>query len=126
MSYNDKEITFENAKAVTELYLRNLTGDQSDYLKKLQVRFQEVRCPEAVRRALFTYLELEERCKKERTEKEELQRKLAELQANFNQFKRKVSSHFELEANLLLSRDALLDVISEPSKSHAIFKLIHS
>lgn len=121
MSDYDNKITIENAKVVKELYLRNLTDDQSAYIKKLSVRFQEVRSVEAARRALFGYLEVEERCENERNAKNELQKQLAEERANFKQFKAKVSNHFSLEAQVLLSRESLLEMIDEPRKAHAVF-----
>jgi len=61
-----EKINTENAKTVKELYLRNLSSEQSDYIQQLQVRFQKETSTDTARMALFGYCKLDERYEKEK------------------------------------------------------------
>ena len=116
------EITIESAKAVRELYLRNLTTDQSNYIKALQVKFQKIRSTEAAGMALFGYFKLEGLYEEEKRKTANLRDELKEVKANLERLKSKVKNHFELEADLLLSKDTLLEAIKEPGKHQVVYK----
>ncbi|MGF7083032.1 hypothetical protein [Mucilaginibacter sp. UYCu711] len=114
------EITIDNAKLVKELYLRNLTTDQSNYIKALQVKFQKIRSTEAGSLALFGYFKLEGRYEEEKRANAELRNELREAKANFENLKMKVKKHFQLEGDLLISKETLLEAINEPGKPQAM------
>lgn len=111
--YNDG-ITIETAKGAKELYLRNLDDVQVDYIKQLQVRFQEQRGTEAARKALFGYLDLEKRHKDQTEAGNKLYRDYQNLQAEFDRFKQRVSSYFKMVEDVDLTKENLLKELKTP------------
>ena len=111
--YNDG-ITIETAKGAKELYLRNLDETQREYIKKLQVRFQQQRGTKAAERALYGYLELEQRHKEQTEAGNKLNRDYQNLQAEFERFRQRVSNYFKLIDDVEFSKDNLKDELTKP------------
>lgn len=111
--YNDG-ITLESAKGAKELYLRNLDEKQSEYIKKLQVRFQEQRGTKAAERALYGYLDLEQRHKEQTEAGNKLNKEYQSLQAEYERFRQRVSNYFKLMDDVEFTKDNLKEELKTP------------
>jgi hypothetical protein len=111
--YNDG-ITLESAKGASQLYLRNLDEGQIEYIKQLQVRFQEQRGTEAARKALFGFLDLEKRHKEQTEAGNKLNREYQTLMAEYERFRQRVSNYFKLMDDVEFTKDNLKEELKTP------------
>ena len=121
--YGDK-ITIESAKGANQLYFRDLSEQQIEYIKQLQVRFQEQRGTKAAERALFGFLDLEKRHQEQTEAGNKLSRDYQELLTEYETFRRRMSNYFKLIEDVSFTKDNIVKELDNPlPKSEAVGSL---
>lgn len=121
--YGDK-ITIESAKGANQLYFRDLSEQQIEYIKQLQVRFQEQRGTKAAERALFGFLDLEKRHQEQTEAGNKLSRDYQELLTEYEAFRRRMSNYFKLIEDVSFTKDNIVKELDNPlPKSEAVGSL---
>ncbi|MEJ6982398.1 hypothetical protein WG906_18175 [Pedobacter sp. P351] len=107
----------EDIKDVKELYLRNLSQDESAEVKTLQLMFSEKTATGAAKRAMFNYSKLHKSYTEAQQEIRDLKAKVRELENNLQNLNYDVIKHFDLEFKLQNSKRSLLAKVNgEPTK----------
>jgi len=106
-----------DVKEVKELYIRNLSPEDSKEMKVLQVRFDEKTATGAAKKAIFGYTKLETKLKEERELTAHLRQIIKERDHTILSLKNSISRHFDLEVKQQESKGHLLGLVEEINKT---------
>lgn len=111
--YGDK-ITIDSAKGANQLYFRDLSDNQIDYVRQLQVRFQEQRGTKAAERALFGFLDLEKKHQEQTEAGNKLSRDYQDLLAEYEAFRKRIAGYFKLMEDVSFTKDNIVNELNKP------------
>ncbi|MES2062496.1 MAG: hypothetical protein V4456_11290 [Bacteroidota bacterium] len=111
--YGDK-ITIESAKGANQLYFRDLSDSQIDYVRQLQVRFQEQRGTKAAERALFGFLDLEKKHQEQTEAGNKLSRDYQDLLTEYEAFRKRIAGYFKLMEDVSFTKDNIVNDLNKP------------